>query len=114
MKALKAGANGYLLKSMLRRELADTIRAVADGKRRIPLEIAAALAEHAADEDLTPRELEVLKEVAQGHANKAVAARLGIADETVKAHMKGIMAKLGARDRTHAVTIALRRGMIDL
>ena len=111
-RAIKAGAVGYLLKGMLRKDLLETIRAVHAGKRRIPPEIAMALAQHHADDGLTPREVEVLNRVAAGQANKAVADALAISEETVKTHMKSIMAKLGANDRTHAVTIALRRGIL--
>ncbi len=111
-RAIKAGAAGYLLKGMLRKDLIDTIRAVHAGKRRIPAEIAVALAQHHADDGLTPREVEVLNRVAAGHANKRVADELAISEETVKTHMKSIMAKLAASDRTHAVTIALRRGIL--
>jgi DNA-binding NarL/FixJ family response regulator len=111
-RAIKAGAAGYLLKGMLRKELLDTIRAVHAGKRRIPAEIAVELAQHHADDVLTAREIDVLQRVAAGHANKAVADDLRISEETVKTHMKSIMAKLSANDRTHAVTIALRRGIL--
>ena len=114
VRALSAGASGYLLKSLLRRELLDTIRDVHGGARRVPPEIAAGIAEHLSDESLSARELEVLQSVAAGNANKRVAADLGISEETVKAHMKSILAKLGARDRTHAVTIAIKRGIIEL
>jgi DNA-binding NarL/FixJ family response regulator len=114
VRAFKAGASGYLLKNLLRRELIDTIQVVHRGGRRIPPEIASEIAEHAASDDLSAREVEVLRCVAQGNANKRVATQLGIAEETVKAHMKSILAKLGANDRTHAVTIALRRGIIDV
>ncbi|WP_028006937.1 response regulator transcription factor [Solimonas flava] len=114
MRALKAGASGYLLKSMLRRELVETIRDVHAGRRRMPPEIAAGIAEHAADDALSAREVEVLRCVALGNANREVAAQLGIAEETVKAHMKSVLAKLSAKDRTHAVTIALRRGFIEM
>ncbi|WP_313919571.1 response regulator transcription factor [Tahibacter sp.] len=113
-RALLAGASGYLLKSSLRRELLDTIRDVHAGRRRVPAEIAAGIAEHLSDESLSPREIEVLRSVAAGNANKRIAAELGISEETVKAHMKNILAKLDARDRTHAVTIAIRRGIIEL
>jgi DNA-binding NarL/FixJ family response regulator len=112
--ALKAGASGYLLKSMLRKDLLDTIRAVHAGRRRIPPEVAAEIAEHAGQDSLTDREIEVLKRVAVGGANKYVAAQLLITEETVKAHMKNILSKLRAKDRTHAVTIALKRGIIDI
>jgi DNA-binding NarL/FixJ family response regulator len=111
-RAIKAGAAGYLLKGMLRKELLDTIRAVHAGKRRIPAEIAVELAQHHADDVLTAREIDVLQRVAAGHANKVVADELRISEETVKTHMKSIMAKLSANDRTHAVTIALRRGIL--
>lgn len=111
-RAIKAGAAGYLLKGMLRRDLLETIRAVHAGRRRIPPEIAMALAQHHADDGLTPREIDVLARVSAGQANKAVADALGISEETVKTHMKSIMAKLSANDRTHAVTIALRRGIL--
>lgn len=114
MRALSAGASGYLLKSLLRRELLDTIRDVHAGARRVPAEIAAGLAEHISDEALSLRELDVLRSVSSGNANKRVAVDLGISEETVKAHMKSILAKLGARDRTHAVTIAIKRGIIEL
>jgi two-component system NarL family response regulator len=114
VRALSAGASGYLLKSLLRRELLDTIRDVHGGARRVPPEIAAGIAEHLSDESLSARELDVLQSVAAGNANKLVAADLGISEETVKAHMKNILAKLGARDRTHAVTIAIKRGIIEL
>lgn len=114
LRALKAGAAAYLLKHTLRRELLETIRSVHAGRRRIPESIAAGIAEHAADDALTEREIEVLRLVAAGNANKDVAARLAIAEETVKAHMKNILSKLGANDRTHAVTIALKRGIFEI
>lgn len=114
LRALKAGASGYLLKSMLRKELLETIRVVNSGRRRVPPEIAMEIAEHAADDALTDREISVLKRVAVGSANKQIATTLGISEETVKAHMKSILAKLAANDRTHAVTIALNRGIIDV
>jgi len=112
--AFRAGACGYLLKSMLRKELVETIRAVHAGRRRIPPEIAAELAEHVTDDALTAREVEILKCAAAGGANKAIASQLGISEDTVKAHMKNVLSKLGANDRTHAVTIALKRGIIEL
>jgi DNA-binding NarL/FixJ family response regulator len=114
IRAFQAGASGYLLKSMLRKELLDTIRTVYAGKRRIPAEIAAEIAEHHTDDALTEREIEVLRLVAAGNANKIVAARLAISEETVKAHMRSILSKLAANDRTHAVTIALKRGIITV
>jgi len=114
LRAFKAGACGYLLKSMLRKELLETIRAVHAGRRRIPAEVAAEMAEHATDDALTEREIEVLRRVAAGNTNRQVATQLAIVEETVKAHMKSILSKLGANDRTHAVTIALKRGIIDI
>jgi len=113
-RALKAGAAGYLLKSMLRRDLVDTIRIVHSGKRRIHPEIAQSLAEHQADDLLTDREIDVLQLVAAGRSNKIVADELSISEETVKSHMKSIMSKLAANDRTHAVTIAMKRGILSL
>ena len=114
LRALKAGARGYLLKGQVNRDLPDAIRAVHSGHKRIPPEVAAELAEHAGEEDLSPRELEVLGLVAKGHANKEIAARLAITEETVKSHITKILSKLAANDRTHAVTIGLKRGIIDL
>jgi two-component system, NarL family, response regulator len=113
-RAFKAGAFGYLLKSMVRKELIDTIRTVHAGKKRIPSEIAIEMAQHHTDDALTEREIEVLREVAAGNANKMVAQLLNISEETVKAHMRSILSKLGANDRTHAVTIALKRGIIEI
>jgi DNA-binding NarL/FixJ family response regulator len=113
-RALEAGASGYLLKSMLRRELVDTIRSVQSGKREIPVEIALDLAGHLNDNELSARELEVLRLVALGSSNKRVGLTLAVTEDTVKAHMKAILHKLGASDRTHAVTLALRRGIIEL
>jgi len=113
-QALEAGACGYLLKSTLRKNLLDTIRSVHAGQRRIPPEIADAIAEHYGADALSEREVEVLKQVAAGNTNKIVAAHLSISEETVKGHLKAILAKLGANDRTHAVTIALKRGIISL
>ncbi|MGA3239107.1 MAG: response regulator transcription factor [Bryobacteraceae bacterium] len=114
LRALKAGARGYILKGHVRRELLDTIRAVHAGQKRIPPEVAAGLADHAADDELSSREIDVLRLIAAGNANKEIAARLGIAEETVKSHITNILAKLGANDRTHAVTTALKRGIIEL
>jgi len=114
VRALKAGARAYLLKSLLHRELLETIRSVHAGNKRIPPEIAAELADHAADDQLTAREIEVLRLIASGNANKIVADQLSITEETVKAHVKSILSKLDANDRTHAVTIALKRGIIEL
>jgi DNA-binding NarL/FixJ family response regulator len=114
VRAFKAGASGYLLKSMVRKELVETIRSVHAGRKRIPSEVAVEMAEHQADDALTDREIEVLKLVAAGNANKIVADHLSISEETVKGHMRTILSKLGANDRTHAVTIALKRGVIDI
>ncbi len=113
-KAFKAGAFGYLLKSMLRKELVETIRSVHAGRRMIPPEIAVGMAEHYADDQLTAREVDILKQVAAGNANKMVGDNLHISEETVKSHMRSILSKLGANDRTHAVTIAIKRGIIDM
>lgn len=113
LRALKAGASGYLLKNMLRKELLETIRAVHAGRRRIPPEIAAELADHVTDDALSDREVEVLRRVATGHSNKIIASQLNVSEATVKGHMKSILSKLGANDRTHAVTIAMKRGFID-
>jgi len=112
--ALKAGAAGYLLKNMVRKELLDTIRVVHAGKRRVPPEIATEIAEHVADDALTEREIQVLQRVAAGKSNKLIAAELDISEGTVKTHMKSILPKLDASDRTHAVMIALKRGILDL
>jgi len=114
LRALKAGARAYLLKGLLRKELLETIRAVHGGQRRIPREVAAEIAEHALDSTLTSREVDVLRLIAGGSANKLVADQLSITEETVKSHVKNILSKLGANDRTHAVTIALKRGIIEL
>ncbi|TCV92750.1 LuxR family two component transcriptional regulator [Luteibacter rhizovicinus] len=114
LRAFKAGAQGYLLKSELRKDMVETIRQIIAGKRRVPAEIAHELAGRAHEDELTPRETEVLRHVAAGGANRDVALALGIAEETVKAHMKSILAKLQANDRTHAVAMALRRGIIEL
>jgi DNA-binding NarL/FixJ family response regulator len=112
--ALRAGASAYLLKSLVRKELLETIRAVHAGKRRVPPAIATEIAEHVADDSLTQRELEILKRVAAGGSNKVIAAELRISEGTVKTHMKNILPKLNASDRTHAVMIALKRGIFDL
>src|SRR4030088_3511840 len=114
LRALKAGARGYILKAHVRRELLDTIRAVHAGQKRIPVEVAAELAEHATDEDLSSREIDVLRLIAAGNANKEIAGQLSIGEETVKGHVTNILAKLGANGRTHAVTIGLKRGFIEL
>ena len=113
-RALEAGARGYLLKSMPPKELVEVIRQVHAGKKRIPAEIAAHLAEHYSDEALTTREIEVLRQVAGGNRNRDIAEKLFITEETVKVHIKHIMEKLGATDRTQAVAIGVRRGIIQL
>ena len=113
-RALKAGARGYLLKGLLRKELLETIRAVHVGKKHVSSEVATELAEHATDDALTPREVDVLRLVAGGNANKEIAALLSLTEETVKSHIRNILGKLGANDRTHAVAIGLKRGFIDL
>jgi DNA-binding NarL/FixJ family response regulator len=113
-RALEAGARGYMLKSMPPKDMVDTIRQVDSGKRRIPAEIAANLAEHYSDETLTGREVEVLRQIAGGNRNRDIAEKLFITEETVKVHIKHIMEKLGASDRTQAVAIAVRRGIIQL
>lgn len=112
LRALKAGATGYLLKNMIWKDLPESIRVVHSGRRRIPTEIAEALAEHVSDDALTDREVQVLRRVAMGTANKTIAAELSVSEATIKAHMKNILAKLGANDRTHAVTIAVKRGFL--
>src|SRR5215510_10337521 len=114
LRALKAGARAYLLKSLLRKELLETIRLVHAGQKRISPEVATGLAEHAIDDTLSGREVDVLRLIADGNANKVIASHLSITEETVKGHVKNILAKLAANDRTHAVTIAIKRGIIDL
>ena len=114
LRALKAGARAYLLKGLLRKELLETIRAVNAGEKRITPEIASQLADHAVDDTLTLREVDVLRLLAGGNANKLIADQLSITEDTVKGHVKNILSKLGANDRTHAVTIALKRGIIEL
>ena len=113
LRALKAGATGYLLKGMLREELVNTIRNTYAGRRCISPEIAARLAEHVVDDALTDREIEVLRKVAAGTSNKIIAMELAVSEATVKTHMKSILSKLGANDRTHAATLAIKRGFID-
>jgi DNA-binding NarL/FixJ family response regulator len=113
-RALEAGARAYVLKSMPPKELVEIIRQVHSGKMRIPAQIAAQLAEHMSDETLTAREIEVLRQVAEGNRNRDIGEKLFIAEETVKVHIKHIMDKLGASDRTQAVAIAIRRGIIHL
>jgi DNA-binding NarL/FixJ family response regulator len=114
LQALKAGAAGYLLKSALRTELLNAIRAVHIGQRHVSASIATEIAQHVGEVALSERELEVLRKVAAGNSNKQVAAQLGISEDTAKAHMKNILSKLNANDRTHAVTIAVKRGIIDI
>lgn len=113
-RALEAGARGYLLKSMPPKDLVEVIRQVHAGKKRIPPQLAAQLAEHLSDEDLTVREVEVLNQIAGGNRNRDIAEKLFITEETVKVHIKHIMEKLGASDRTQAVAIGVRRGIIEL
>jgi DNA-binding NarL/FixJ family response regulator len=113
-RALEAGARGYMLKSMPPRELVEVIRQVHLGKKRVPAEVASHLAEHLSDEALTARETDVLRHIAEGNRNRDIAERLFISEETVKVHVKHIMEKLGASDRTEAVAIAVRRGIIQL
>jgi DNA-binding NarL/FixJ family response regulator len=113
-RALKAGAQAYVLKSLVRTEILNTIRVVYAGEKQVQADVAAEIAKHTAHAALTPRELEVLKLVASGYANKAISAHLDINEETTKTHVKSVLAKLGARDRTHAVSLGLKRGIILL
>ena len=113
-RALKAGALAYVLKGLVRKELLDTIRAVHRGLKRIQADVAAQIAHHTGEVPLTAREIEVISLAASGNSNKRIGVKLSINEETVKGHMTNILAKLGARDRTHAVTLALRRGIIEL
>jgi DNA-binding NarL/FixJ family response regulator len=113
-RALEAGARGYMLKSMPPKELVEVIRQVHAGKKRIPAQLAAQLAEHMSDDNLTAREIEVLAQIAGGNRNRDIAEKLFITEETVKVHIKHIMEKLGANDRTQAVAIGVRRGIIEL
>jgi len=114
LRAIKAGARGYLLKGNVRTELLEAIRTVHAGRKRIPPDIAAELADHAADDQLTSREIDVLHLIGEGNANKQIADKLSIGETTVKNHISNILSKLGANDRGHAVTIALQRGIIQL
>lgn len=114
LEAMRAGAAGFLLKSSLRRELLDAIRAVHRGQRHLHPDVAQDIALHAIEEALSPREVEVLQMIAGGHSNKQVAWRLGVAEETIKSNIKSIFAKLRVSDRTHAVTTAAKRGIIEL
>ena len=114
LRALKAGACGYLLKTSLHKELVDTIRAVHAGKRVLSSEVSFELAEHAGEDSLTPAEIRVLRLIAEGYANKEIGARLSISEETVKSQVRSILSKLNANDRTHAAMIGLKRGIIEL
>ena len=114
LRAIRAGAVGYLLKGTLRKELLDAIRTVHAGRRHIPADIAQEIALHSGEDSLSEREIGVLKLVSQGHANKEIARVLSISEDTVKGHMKSIFAKLDVNDRTQAVTLAAKRGIIDL
>ena len=114
LRALKAGASGYLLKDLLHKELIDGIRTVYAGKKVLSAEASSQLAEHATDDALTSGEIDVLRLIAAGNANKNIADQLSITEETVKGRVRNILSKLGANDRTHAVTIALKRGIIEL
>src|ERR1700739_2514796 len=114
LRALKAGARGYVLKGHVHRELLETIRAVHAGQKGIPPDIAAQLAEHATDDALSSREIDVLRLIAAGNSNKLIADQLSIGEATVKSHVTNILSKLGANDRAHAVTIGLKRGIIEL
>ena len=114
VRALKAGARGYMLKGDVHTDLLETIRAVHAGHKRVPPEVAAELAMHTSEDQLTARELEILKLIAKGNANKEIAAQLSVREDTVKSHVGNILEKLGANDRTHAVTIGIKRGIIEL
>ena len=114
LRAIKAGARGYIVKGHVHRELLEAIRSVHAGHKRIPPEIAAELADHAADDQLSSREIDVLRLIGAGNANKEIADKLSIGETTVKSHITNILSKLGANDRAHAVTIALQRGIIEL
>jgi len=114
MQAIKGGAQGYLLKSSLRKELTDAIRVLAAGHRYIPSEIAGELARHLGQETLTVRELQVLELIARGHGNKQIGGLLNLSEDTVKGHLRSIMEKLGANNRTHAVTIGIERGFLEI
>jgi DNA-binding NarL/FixJ family response regulator len=114
LRALRAGARAYILKGHVHKELLETIRAVHAGQKRIPPDIAAELAEHATDDELTEREIDVLRLIGAGNGNKQIADQLAIGEATVKSHVTNILSKLGANDRSHAVTIGLKRGIIEL
>ena len=113
LRALQAGARGYLLKTLLDKELLSTIRSVHGGKKTLSAEASYQLAEHATDESLTPAEVEVLRLIAAGNANKQIADRLAVTEDTIKGRVKNILSKLGANDRTHAAIIGMKRGIID-
>jgi DNA-binding NarL/FixJ family response regulator len=113
-RALKAGACGYLLKSSLRKELVGAIRAAHAGRRYVPADVAVSLAEHLGSEELSPRETEILRHIAAGHSNKEISIALNVSEETVKTHLKGIFAKLNVSGRTHAIAVALERGILLL
>lgn len=113
LRALKAGARAYLLKNLLHKELLETIRAVHAGKKTVSPEVSFQLAEHATDDALTPAEIRVLRLIAEGNANKEIAAQLSISEETVKGQVRNILSKLGANDRTHAAMIGMKRGIIE-
>lgn len=113
-RALRAGAAGYILKSMPKKEMLAAIRSVHAGKRQVPPEVAARLAEHLGEEHLTPRELDVLRLIQHGHRNKQIADELSISERTVNFHIQNLVGKLGANDRVHAVTIAVRRGLLQI
>ena len=113
LRALKAGARGYLLKNSLHKELLETIRAVHAGKKALSSEVSFQLAEHAIDDALTPAEIRVLRLIAEGNANKEIAAQLSVSEETIKGQVRNILSKLGAKDRTHAAMIGLKRGIIE-
>jgi DNA-binding NarL/FixJ family response regulator len=114
LRAIKAGARGYLLKSALHRELLETIRAVHAGKKSLSAEASYELAEHSTDDTVTPAEVRVLRLIAEGNANKEIAEQLSVSEETIKGQVRNILSKLGAKDRTHAVMIGLKRGIIEL
>jgi DNA-binding NarL/FixJ family response regulator len=113
-RAMKTGAQGYVLKNLLHKELLETIRTVYRGRKAMAAEVAADVAQHTGEELLTPKEIDVLRLIAAGNANKEIAAQLSVTEETVKSRVKNILDKLGANDRTHAVTIGLKRGFIEL
>jgi len=114
LRAIKAGARGYIVKGQAHRELLDAIRMVHNGHKRIPPEVAEKLAQHAADDELSSREIDVVRLIATGNANKEIADKLAIAETTVKSHIRSILSKLGVNDRTHAVTLGLQRGILEL